>query len=1320
MKRGYALTVNFALLLGLVFTVTFSLKPSPVQEKLTPARLDKRQRFLDQNKDNFYLQHALAAGNPSSIGGNRSWMLHPEVFDYLSSGGKRAALYVSGLMEAPQERYAPQIPQRAIAPLATSPGYNLRVNNPSLDRFGVTQSETTVASTGNNIVVSFNDTGAINLIFLDINLSGYAVSTNGGITFAQRRVPTPRSGFNLGDGVVDTGPNGEFYYSMLSLIIDGRVLVGVSKSTDGGSTFSEPVNASTTASSTVDFLDKEWLTVDKGANSPFRGNVYVTWTQVPATGEAQFIQCARSTNGGATWGPPVRISTPGILTQASMPIVAPNGEIYVVYEHLRRGEIAFAKSTDGGLTFSTPKIAARFNSISFTSVNGGNGVRVFSFPYIATDQKGNIHLVFAATSKLFTPDHADIFYVRSTDGGNTFSQERKVNDDDTLTTQLNPSVAVTADGTVGIKWWDRRNDVVNDSLTDVYMAFSSDGGTNFSKNYRVTDGNWFFAQKDPFVGQTYHGDYDGMGVDGNNFLLTWSDERGGDPDVYYTQIPSNQKIGAPDFNISATKLFDSVVAGESLEFEFKTTGFNGYSKKLNMEAFLPPINGLNFSFDSEAVTTGDSTKMRISTSSFSRPGTYIITIAATDSEKTRTTNVRFTIFKPDVPTGMVANASKTPGLSIVNSGLQIDAEGTAHLVYDDDTAVAGGKIGSEVFYRRSTDGGRTYSNPIKLSAGSQNSFDSALALDKSGNLNVVWTTVNAARTAATLFHSRSTDGGVTFSPPKLIPTPDHNGVAPNLVVDKDGNILIGYLGLVIPEPQHYFVVRSTDGGATFSTPAKISIDGENVQIGQVAFDSQGGAYVVYHALTRGAGDQRLSIVAFATAPDGQNFSASRNISGSLLKSASLPTVAVDNKDNVYVAFCNGLEPGLEIGVIKSTDRGQTFGKLVGVSQNRGNSRLPFMLTDSKGAINIVWDDSTPDRVNPDILFSRSTNGGLSFSQPVNISVNPTVSVRPCAAVDGNDNLLVAWNDDSPANNDVLVASVIVSKLAVTVPVPPRITGIEPVHALIGSEITILGSLFQGATEVIFSDNLVLPPSEFDVAEDGKSIKVKVPQGAKTGAVLVRTQFGTATSPEIFIVDALDYLLTVNPESQTIVAGASTSFTIGIESSGPLGQPVILSVSSADSTITTNFSDNNLIVGGRSTLTVNTLPTTPSNFVYNLVITGNSGGIVKTRNVTLNVTAPDFGLSFSPAQVNINRGQAGTFTVNINRTGGFSGNVTVTAPDTKALKIKLTQPVQTTTGASVTFNYKVKNRALTGQQQLIFSGKDDSGRIRTATLTLVIQ
>lgn len=113
-------------------------------------------------------------------------------------------------------------------------------------------------------------------------------------------------------------------------------------------------------------------------------------------------------------------------------------------------------------------------------------------------------------------------------------------------------------------------------------------------------------------------------------------------------------------------------------------------------------------------------------------------------------------------------------------------------------------------------------------------------------------------------------------------------------------------------------------------------------------------------------------------------------------------------------------------------------------------------------------------------------------------------------------------------------------------------------------------------------------------------------------------------------------------------------------------------------------------------------------------------IVKVSAIGPIQTGPDFSLGIDQSTVT---GQAGTkarITVNINRTGGFTGNVTVTpATPGGGIRPKPADPI-TTTDNSVTFKMKIGGGVAPGTYQLTFTGTDASGRTRTATVTLNVQ
>src|SRR5439155_15046550 len=135
-----------------------------------------------------------------------------------------------------------------------------------------------------------------------------------------------------------------------------------------------------------------------------------------------------------------------------------------------------------------------------------------------------------------------------------------------------------------------------------------------------------------------------------------------------------------------------------------------------------------YNFGSGSVTAGQTAKLTVSTSASTQSGTYIITVAAAGSGLTRKTTLRLSVFSSTRLISPPVNATRTPGFTVGSasaafvfaqqaSALQVDSGGTVHITFADDTAVA--TSGNDVFYSQSSDGGKTYSNPIKLSTNGQ-------------------------------------------------------------------------------------------------------------------------------------------------------------------------------------------------------------------------------------------------------------------------------------------------------------------------------------------------------------------------------------------------------------------------------------------------------------------------------------------------------------------------------------------------------------------------------------------------------------------------
>ncbi len=267
--------------------------------------------------------------------------------------------------------------------------------------------------------------------------------------------------------------------------------------------------------------DKEWAVLN-----PDNNEIYACWTQFDSYGslngtDSTLILFAKSQDGGLSWENMKRISQHAgncadqdSTVEGAVPAVGPNGEIYVSWSDING--IQFDRSLDGGDTwleqdifvctqpggwdFNIPGIS-RCNGMPVTCCDRSNG------PY-----RGNVYINFSDQRN--GPDDTDIWLARSTDGGNTWSQSIRINNDPPGKQQFFTWMTVDPlTGYLYVVFYDRRNHSGN--ATDVYLAVSKDGGVTFF-NYLISE--------TPFtpIEDVFFGDYTNISVYGNVIRPIWT------------------------------------------------------------------------------------------------------------------------------------------------------------------------------------------------------------------------------------------------------------------------------------------------------------------------------------------------------------------------------------------------------------------------------------------------------------------------------------------------------------------------------------------------------------------------------------------------------------------------------------------------------------------------------------------------------------------------------------------------------------------------------------------------------------------------------
>jgi len=392
------------------------------------------------------------------------------------------------------------------------------------------------------------------------NIDKVYYSSDGGLTWNVNEISSPTNGV-WGDPTIVCDTSGNFYFFHLSDPSHGgwyspnfldRIVC--QKSTDGGVTWSD---GSFMGIDSNRVQDKQWTVVD-WSNSPYRNTMYTTWTKFDVYGvstptDSSVIMFSKSVDEGVSWSHAKRINkvagdcVDGDYTvEGAVPCVGPNGEVYVSWASA--AGIIFDRSLDSGNTWLT-------NDVFVTTIPGGwdysipglqraNGLPVTCCDISNSSYRGNIYINWTDQSNGTTD--TDVWFIKSTDGGNTWSTKKRVNDDPAGKQNFLTWMAVDdVTGYIYVVFYDRRN--YTNNQTDVYIAYSTDGGDTFV-NQKIS--------ATPFTPTTglFFGDYINITAHNNIVRPIWTRTDGGQQSIW-TAIYDNQ-VSVAENNVKVISSFD--------------------------------------------------------------------------------------------------------------------------------------------------------------------------------------------------------------------------------------------------------------------------------------------------------------------------------------------------------------------------------------------------------------------------------------------------------------------------------------------------------------------------------------------------------------------------------------------------------------------------------------------------------------------------------------------------------------------------------------------------------------------------------------------
>ncbi len=343
-----------------------------------------------------------------------------------------------------------------------------------------------------------------NTLFAATNLNNYYVSNDGGHTWNYHRLTSSYGVY--GDPALMFDNNHNLLYFHLSNPVSGGNWIDrivCQKSTNNGNTFN---NGSYAGLNGNKVQDKPWPNIDRS-----NGNIYVTWTEFDHydsndANDKSRILFSKSTDNGNSWSTPVKINKidgdcndSDNTVEGAVPAVGPNGEIYVAWAG--PAGIRFNRSTDYGTTWLNDPVFIDAQptgwDYSIPGIFRSNGLPITLCDLSRGPYKGTIYVNWSDQRN--GANDTDIWLRKSTDGGNTWSDLIRVNNDAPGKQQF--LSWMTIDQTTGYLYcvfYDRRNH--NDHKTDVYLAYSTNGGESFT-NVKISASAFL-----PYSG-AFFGDY---------------------------------------------------------------------------------------------------------------------------------------------------------------------------------------------------------------------------------------------------------------------------------------------------------------------------------------------------------------------------------------------------------------------------------------------------------------------------------------------------------------------------------------------------------------------------------------------------------------------------------------------------------------------------------------------------------------------------------------------------------------------------------------------------------------------------------------------
>ncbi|HEX4668130.1 MAG TPA: sialidase family protein [Chthoniobacterales bacterium] len=420
---------------------------------------------------------------------------------------------------------------RMISRFATFTSFQANVNSSGQNILGDAANECTISASpidGNKKTIAWRQ---FNSVTSNFRQAGWAYTNNGGSTWTFPGVL--ENNVFRSDPVTNSDEVGNFFYLSLQSDVNLSFFCDdLWRSLNGGQSWTLLSGERGAGGG-----DKQWFTIDK-TNGPGHGFQYQSDDGINCSGGG--VQFQRSIDAGVTWQSP--ISIPNSPAYGTLDVDT-NGNLFIGGEGF--SQFFCARSSNAQLAGQTPNFDRNtaVNMGGFLGSGGINPAGLTGQVFLAIDRSGgptNNNIYMLASVVPSGRSTTDVMFVRSTDGGLTFSAPKKINDD-LLSSKWHwfGTFSVAPNGRLDAVWYDTRN-ALNNIDSQLFYSWSTDAGVTWAPNVAVSNA---FNPSEGYPNQSKIGDYitivsDNTGAD-VAYSATFNFNAGRnqhEEDVYYVRV----------------------------------------------------------------------------------------------------------------------------------------------------------------------------------------------------------------------------------------------------------------------------------------------------------------------------------------------------------------------------------------------------------------------------------------------------------------------------------------------------------------------------------------------------------------------------------------------------------------------------------------------------------------------------------------------------------------------------------------------------------------------------------------------------------------